>query len=200
MRPAGPEELMKKIMLAAALVLVACYSLSAYAAGPVTQLLEESQQAHQAGNKSLAVIKMQEALEMLWQDADIWVAKSVLIANKASGFGIYNKRADNVYKAGQPILVYVEPMGYNHRLRQDGKYEFGVISDFIVKRPSGEILGGKKNVARMVLVSSRPNQEMFLNLTYRLSGAPPGKYVIETVLHDVVSNKMVSIDNEIEIK
>ncbi len=191
---------MKRLVMIMALTASLSLAAMALASGPVAQLLQQSQAAYEEGKSDKSVILMLEAVEFLWQDAGIWIAQAELLAKPGAGFGIYEPRAGNVYAPGEPILLYVEPMGFKHKKLSDGRYTFGVSVDFMVKAPDGRILAGKKNLKRFTMTSRRPNREFFLNLTYTLTGAPPGDYVLETVLHDLVDGATVSVDNKIIIR
>lgn len=190
---------MKKLTAIVGLALLLMSVCPALAADDIGQLLEQSRQALQAGRKDEAVLKMEQALEVVWQQADLWVAKAVLVSRRPTGYGVYQPRPNNVYLRNEPVLLYVEPMGYRHRKRPDGQYEFGLVADFLVKRPNGEILGGQTNFQRLTMTSHHPNREFFLNLTYTFQGLPVGKYIIETVLHDLVSQAKTTVSTEFEI-
>ena len=47
-----------------------------------------------------------DLLAQVWdQSAGLGFTQSVLVAENATGFGVYNPRANNIFKKGEPILI-----------------------------------------------------------------------------------------------
>ena len=64
----------------------------------------------------------------------------------------------------------------------------------------GKILGGKRDFKQWKFARRSSNFDMFVNMTYTLTGAPPGSYVIETTLKDLNSKEKATVRNEVEIQ
>jgi hypothetical protein len=137
--------------------------------------------------------KLDAALYDAWLKTPLAVRKAVFVTKHPDGFGMYTPRDNNVYKPGEPLVAYVEPVGYGWK-EQSGSYEFGFNVDFLIKSADGKILGGQQNFARLIKQSRVRNREFMLTLTMDVSGADPGDYVLEYVLHDVASGKTATID------
>jgi hypothetical protein len=61
-------------------------------------------------------------------------------------------------------------------------------------------LGGKQNFGKFDLQTPLPVTDFRLDLTYTLTGAPPGAYVLQTVIHDKNSGKSTRFEEKITIE
>jgi hypothetical protein len=174
-----------------------CIPTGALAQSPVGDLIEQSRKHYLAGELDKSVNKMRQALDLIWEQAPMWVGTATLVSTKSQGYGDYEPRKNNVYAHNEPIMLYVEPMGFRHRQTEEGKWQFGVEVDFIVKQPDGKVLGGQTGVLRLVKETRNKTKELSISLTYSITGAPPGKYIIETVLRDVITKQTTSLENAI---
>lgn len=191
---------MKPIFRIALVGCLVCLALPVTASEKIGTYLKESSKYYESGDLQKSLLKMQQAVEEIWQESSLWIRQSLLVSKSAEGYGVYSERPNNVYEKGEPILIYLEPLGYHHQRRKDGMYEFGMRADFILKDDKGAILGGQEDFQRIAMVSHHPNQEMFLSLTYRFSGLLPGKYTIVTTIHDLHGKATTAVENPIQIR
>ena len=92
-----------------------------------------------------------------------------------------------------------EPFGFGYGSGGDGLYTIGFTVDLKVSTEAGEVLGEMPGLANLDLTSRYQNREFQANLTYTLDGITPGRYILETTLHDKNSAKIGSFQNTIEI-
>ncbi|MER8846360.1 hypothetical protein [Mesorhizobium australicum] len=59
----------------------------------------------------------------------------------ASGFGIYSERANHIYKPGEKIVLYMEPVGYGYGKDGLGNSMIALSVDITVVSAAGEKLG-----------------------------------------------------------
>jgi len=145
--------------------------------------------------QTMADIDAREAAVLeAWNATPLAVRRALFVAQHPDGFGQYEARPNNVFKPGEKLVAYAEPVGYAWKDVGDGQYEFGLVVDFLVKTPSGEVLTGKEEFARLVERSHARNREFMVVLTLNVSGAPPGDYVLQYTLRDVNGPKRVSFD------
>ena len=136
---------------------------------------------------------------MVWDStAEIGIHQTVLVTEPAAGFGIYNPRADEKYKVGEPIMIYAEPFGFGYGAAGEGLYSIAFAVDLKVMTEAGEILGEMPDLASLELTSRYQNREFQANLTYTLDGVLPGRYVLETTLRDKNSAKVGTFQNVVE--
>ncbi len=141
-----------------------------------------------------------ELYQTVWDTApSISFRQVVLVAEPASGFGVYNPRPNEKYKVGEPVIIYAEPYGYGYGAPGDGLYSIGFVVDLKVMNEAGEVLGEIPNLTELELQSRAQNHEFQANLTYTLDGITPGKYVLQTTLRDKNSDKTGTFDTPIEI-
>lgn len=127
------------------------------------------------------------ALAEAWNAAPLGFRKALLVSD-APAYGVYTERADNRLKAGEPAIVYLEPVGYGYAAAGDG-YRFGLRFDLAVRDASGRVLVEQPDLAAVELESRSQNREFPVRLTITLSEAVPGDYTLEFVARDIASDK-----------
>jgi hypothetical protein len=129
-----------------------------------------------------------------WEQTPLTVRRALFVADHPHGFGLYQERGSNVFKPGEALVVYAEPVGYGAKDAGSGLLEFGFAVDFLIKSPDGKILTGQQDFARLTQQSHVRNLEFMLLLTLNVSGAPPGDYVVEYKLRDISGDKTTSFE------
>jgi hypothetical protein len=154
-----------------------------------------------AGAQSLEEIDRREAAVVeAWQKTPLTVRRAVFVAERPKGFGQFTGRNSNVFKPGEKLVAYVEPVGYGWKDTGNGNFEFGFAVDFLIKSSDGKILTGQENFANLVEKSQRRNREFMVTLTMNVSGAPAGDYVLEYKLRDLASDKSAVINLPFQIE
>ena len=141
-----------------------------------------------ASGQTQDIDRADAALSEAWARAPLTVQRAAFVAERASGYGIYQERS-SAFKAGESLITYAEPVGFGYRQVGKDTYEFGFTVDFVVKTADGKLLAGQENFARLDMQSSRRNREFMLTLTLNVTGLPPGAYKLEYRLHDISGNK-----------
>jgi len=139
------------------------------------------------------------------------------------GYGIYREHVPaNVFRPGETILLYLEPVGYGHKpitvsSNQDGVgdnnnntttttlYLTNITADYIISDPNGTELQSVTDVPVANSTSYRQNTEMFLALPLtqdqdqQSASSPVGDYIITYVVNDQVSGQSFELDKRITI-
>lgn len=149
--------------------------------------------ATSAGAQSIEAIEKAEAAVVAAWNATPLAYRRALFVDHAQGFGVYQARANAVFKSGEPLIVYAEPVGYAWKDKGDGTYTFGFAVDLLVKTSKGEIVGGQENFQTLEMTSRSQNREFMLTLTLNIDGAPAGDYVVEYRTRDINSQKSAVI-------
>ena len=149
----------------------------------------------------LGAIAAARALVALVADATpiLGFTESTLVAENATGYGVYNPRANNQFKKGVPILIYCEPTGFGFGSPGAGLYSVNFTVDLQVLDASGNQLADAPAATEYTMTSRHQNQEVQANITYSLDGLPPGQYTLVTTLRDKNSPKSGSFQTAIEI-
>jgi hypothetical protein len=190
--------MLNKGIFIAALLVSAPFAPPVFA-GPVADKAVEIEGLMDAGDDSATLAAAAALFSTVWDSTkSIGISQAILVTEPASGVGIYNPKADEKYKVGEPILIYAEPVGYGYGSAGDGLYSIGFAVDLKVMTETGEVLGEMPDLANLELTSRHQNREFQANLTYTLNGIPPGRYVLETTLRDKNSAKVGSFQNTVE--
>lgn len=169
-------------------------------AGEIADKAAEAEAMLASGDDLGAVTAAREAFAVAWNStAGLSFGETLLLAEPAAGYGIYNPRESESFKIGEPVLIYAEPIGFAHGSAGEGLYAIGFFVDLKVSTEAGEVLGELQNLTELDLASRYPNREFQANLTYDLEGLTPGRYVLTTTLRDKYSAKIGSFDTTIEI-
>jgi len=132
---------------------------------------------------------LQDAVAEVWQKMPLTQRRAVFVSARPESYGIYDERKNNIFKTGEKIITYVEPVGYTWTANADGTYDYGIAVDFLVKRSDGKVLGGQEKLLNFAKKSRVRNQELMLVLSLSLDAIEPGEYLIEYTLHDEQSSK-----------
>jgi hypothetical protein len=179
--------------------LIGLWLCGAAAAGQLQDLARQAEAKAQAGQYTEAIAAIREALYELWGKSPLQFRRAFFVTQKATGFGIFNRRKSNIFKPGEPLLLYAEPIGYGWK--QDGQvYKSDIIADFDLRDSKGKILTGQKDFGAFRIDSYDRNTEYFVNMTYKLTGLSAGKFIIGTTLRDKITGKSGSFDLPFEVK
>lgn len=186
---------------AAAALAALCTALPlAGLAGPIADQAAEIETSLAAGQPDAALSATRSLFNLVWdQVGTIAFSNVVLVADTASGYGIYTPRADAVFKPGEPVIVYAEPFGFGYGAQADGTWGIGFDVDLTVLTPTGEVLIEAADLMQLALVSRYQNKEFQANLTYNLKGLEAGTYVLRSTMRDQNSDRSGSFDLTIEI-
>lgn len=183
---------------AAVMALIVGFAAPVFA-GPTVDKATEIEAMLAAGDTAGAMAGAQALLDQVWADLGvIGFTNTVLVAEPANGFGNYIPRADAVFKVDEPIMIYAEPYGFGYGEAAPGVLSMGFDVDLKVTNDAGEVLGELVDLMQMEIKSSYKNKEFQANLTYTLTGLPPGKYVLLTTMRDKNSDRTGSFETAVE--
>lgn len=181
-----------------ALTLLAA-SAGATRAGEIEDLAREAEAKAKAGQHVEAVEALRRAINLLTANGPLVLRRVQFIAAPPKGFGIYQPRANNVFRPGEPLIVYAEPVGVGWKMA-DGQNRAHMVTDFEIRTVDGKVLGGQREFGRFEFISRDQNQEIFTHLTITLSGAPRGQYVLAATYRDQMTGKSAALELPFEIK
>jgi len=181
-------------------LLVPCLLPTIALAGPLTDVAAAIETKIGAKDMQGALDAASGLYAQVWdQTASLGFTQAVLVAENATGFGVYNPRSNNVFKKGEPILIYAEPYGFGYGAPGEGLYSVNFIVDLQVLDASGNQLANAPDATEYNMTSRRKNREVQANITYNLDGIPVGQYTLVTTLRDKNSAKSGSFQTAIEI-
>jgi hypothetical protein len=133
------------------------------------------------------------------KNAPLGFRRILFVTEAPGGFAIYDPRPNNVFKPGEPLIVYTEPVGIAWQPNGD-KVSSKLVVDFEVRSPDGQVLGGQKSFGEFSLTAREPPIDYMAHVTINLTGAPVGSYVLGLTVHDANSGKTASADLPFEVK
>ena len=132
-----------------------------------------------------AVAAAEKAYKAALQKTPLTLPVALFVKETATGYGMYEARATNHFKVGEPLNFYVEPLGYKFKHNGD-KTSFGVTMDLRITQ-NGRTLFSKDNFLNIDLDSHHDNAEFNVNGSLNLTGAAAGNYELELLVRDHAS-------------
>jgi hypothetical protein len=182
-----------------------------------------SQEGGQEGNQLAQLDAARQLYLSAWNNTAFTSQLDDFIAEGSDlGYGIYREHVPaNVFRPGETIVLYVEPVGYGHQPVTDSTinqevgrssssssdttsdstlYLMNMTADYIISDSTGTELQTIKDVPVGNLMSHRQNLELFLTLTLRQDEPfPVGDYIVTYVVHDQVTGQSFQLDRRITI-
>jgi hypothetical protein len=187
---------MIRALALAALLLPALPAL----AGPLVDAAAVAEERLAAGDLPGALEAGRAIQDQLWQvSPGLTFGQALLVAQNATGFGVFNPRETNVFKPGEPILIYCEPLGFGYGAPGAGLYSVNFTVDLQVLDASGNVLADAPGATEFNMTSRHQNREVQANITYRLDGLPVGRYTLVTTLRDRNSPRSGAFQTAIEV-
>ncbi len=132
-----------------------------------------------------------------------------------SGYGVYREHIPaNVFRPGETIVLYLEPIGFGHQPIADASsqhisnnsttsrtlYWINMTADMIISDSSGSELQAFEDLPAVSFISHRQNTEFSFILTLTQEQPfPDGDYIITYIINDEVSGQSFEIDKMISI-
>lgn len=169
-------------------------------AGPLVDAATAIEARIAAGDFPGALEDGRDFLAQVWdQSPALTFGQALLVAENATGFGVFNPRANNVFKPGDPILIYCEPFGFAYGSPGAGLWSVNFIVDLQVLDASGNQLANALGATEYNMTSRHQNREVQANITFNLDGLPVGRYTLVTTLRDKNSARSGAFQTAIEI-
>lgn len=169
-------------------------------AGPVVDAATSIEGKLGNGDPAGALSAAGDLFGQIWDKTpSLGFTQATLVAENATGYGVYNPRPTNVFKKGEPILIYCEPYGFGYGAPGAGLYSVNLFVDLQVLDASGNQLANAPDATEYNMTSRHQNREVQANITYTLDGIQPGRYTLVTTLRDKNSSKSGSFQTAIEI-
>lgn len=169
-------------------------------AGPLVEAATKAEQLATSGDPAKARELLRQAVGDFSQTLPFSIGKAVFISKEPAGFAMYEPKDGTVFKTGEAIVSYVEPVGLTWKQAAvKDKLETRFTVDFDILNPAGKILAGQKAFGDFTFTGYLKNQEIYSTLTIDVSGAPAGDYVLRFHFNDINSGKTATIDQPFKI-
>lgn len=143
-----------------------------------------------------ALASAYERLDAAWAEAPLGFTAATFVSGDVTGYGQYTPRADAVFAAGEPLVVYAEPVGFGyaepvgfgHAATDDG-FRVALAADYEILNPSGQVLASQSGFAELGARARVKIREFHTTLRFAFEGLRPGDYRLVTRLRDTASDK-----------
>lgn len=178
----------------AAMVVAPIYHGIAFA-GPLADAAARAEQMAAAGDVAGARAAIRDAVSDFSSGLPFAVGTATFVAGDPFGFGMFEPRQNSVFKPGEKIVAYIEPLGLTWKPASvPNKTETRFTVDFDLLDAGGTVLGSQKAFGNFVFSGVSKNAEIFATLTLDVSEAPVGNYVLRYHLNDTNSGKTAAVD------
>jgi hypothetical protein len=143
---------------------------------------------------------LHSALELFCEKTPLLLRSVRFVKDDDNSYGIYQPRENDKFASGEPLYLYLEPVGYAYKKNSAGYYEFGFKADFILEDDKGNELGGQEGFANLNFNSWNHNTEVSLTFTYTFTGFDKGKYKVVTHVTDANSKKSATVEKWFYVK
>jgi hypothetical protein len=168
-------------------------------AGPLADAAKKAEEQAAAGNAVAAHSTMRDAFGTFAATLPFAIGKAVFVAAPPEGYGMFTVRGEANFRAGEPLISYVEPVGLSWRPADGGLLESRFTVDLELLDPKGTVLAEQKAFGSFDFKGSVRNQEVFAKLTLNLSGPPPGDYVLRYRFRDAASGAVAISEQPFKI-
>lgn len=165
----------------------------------LTDMAKQAESDSKAGRHLAAYDVMRKATQKIWNASPLLFRKSLFVSGTPGGFGIYDPRPDNVFKSGEKLVIYVEPVGFKWESKNDLNHAL-LVADLTLKNGDGTVVAQQADFGKFTFDSRDQNMEIMTVLAIDFTDAPVGKYIAELKFTDKVGDKSASFELPFEIK
>ncbi len=168
-------------------------------AGPLADAARKAEEQAAAGDTVGAHDTIRDAYGAFAATLPFSIGKTVFVSAPPEGYGMYATRPDTDFKAGEPLISYVEPVGLTWRPADGGRLEAQFTVDLELLDSKGAKLAEQKAFGAFDFKGSVRNQEVFAKLTLNLSSPPAGDYVLRYRFRDSASGAVAISEQPFKI-
>jgi hypothetical protein len=158
------------------------------------------------GNQSNDLEAARQQYLTVWNQTEFHIPLSTYVEPEFdTAYGIYQERGSNIFRPGETMVLYSEPVAFGHQRIIDDNgntlYLMNFTADIIiVDANDGNELATVEDLTVGSMISHLQNTELHLTLTVTQdSPFPVGDYIITYIVHDQVSGESFQIEKGITI-
>jgi hypothetical protein len=183
------------------LLLLGLSPLSSAANQQFNQAIAEARRGLSERNAAVTMQALKDATAAAWRGLPFTALNVHLTAAAPAGYGRYVKRVDNIYRPGEPLIIYMEPVGFKVlRFKEREVYRYKLNADFNLVDAWGRVVGGRRSFGQFGEETHQFPDRFPLTFTISLAGLPPGDYKVETILRDMIAKKSYTVTTPIKIE
>jgi len=132
-------------------------------------------------------------------NAPLGFRRILFVSEIPEGFAAYQPRANNIFTADEPLIVYTEPIGVVWTKNGD-ELSTKLTVDFEIRLPDGKVIAGQRGFGEFALSAREPPLDFMTHIRLDVTGAPAGAYILGLTMHDTNSGKSTTTDLPFEIR
>lgn len=146
----------------------------------------------------------QQYLEAWNQTAFYAIFDTFIEPNSEQGFGAYTLHGSDVFRPGDTITLYVEPVGFSHDpvLDEQGNtlYQMNLTAAVTIEDELGNVVGTIEDFPPLVLISHNKNTEIYMTITVTQEQPfPVGTYKMTYTIADSTTEETFIISKSIRV-
>ena len=162
-------------------------------------MLERAQQYYRQNKPLDALQTLDQASQLVWASVPFSLTQARPLLAAPAAPGQYEARPNTVLKPDEPLVLYMEPIGFKVH-QQKGMFHYHLVSDFKLTDAWGRVISQQREFSTFKgAVFSFPNR-MPLVVSYNLRGLSAGDYKVETILHDLLGRKSCTLTTSLTIQ
>lgn len=190
---------MKFVPIVAVLALLAGSLGETAYAEDLSDMAKQAESDSKEGKHLEAYDAMRKATLQVWNKSPLLFRKALFVAKPPGGYGIYDPRPDNVFKQGEKLVIYVEPIGFAWQ-EKDGLSHARLVADLTLRDGEDTVVAQQEGFGEFTFDSREQNMEVMTALTIDFTEAPAGKYVAALKFNDEVGDKSGTFELPFEIE
>jgi hypothetical protein len=178
-------------------LLVLALASPAGAASPFADGLEQAAQNYERDPRQ-SLQALRQAIAALWSRLPLGVEQWRFLQDVPTPGGSYQVREDKPFAAEEPVILYLEPIGFTVR-EEEGLYNYHLAIDFNMVDAWGHVVGGRRQFSALQGPALTFPDHLSLVISYSLLGLTPGEYRIETTLRDMLKQRAYTLTTPLRL-
>jgi hypothetical protein len=143
------------------------------------------------GYPEAALAALDKAVAAFWEESPLQL-RTIVFVDGVAGYGDYTPRDGTLFRNGDTLRLYFEPVGY--AFATDGDDVSAAIGvDVQIRTPGGLILATAEDFATLEWRGRTPMREVQATVETRLPFLKPGEYLLLLTLRDRNSDKVKDV-------
>jgi hypothetical protein len=154
----------------------------------IEKMLQSALERYKKGDPAETISLLAEAIMQIRNSMPLKIGK-LYLCSEVRDYNDYDAKDGFVLRAGEPLLLYIEPEGYGIR-KEENQYKIWISQDAVIKNEKGETIFQRNDWVEYNKAFPTPIIPFYL--TNRVSDIPAGKYTYSLTLKDHHKNSFLT--------
>jgi hypothetical protein len=161
--------------------------VGAAGAGEIADKAALAEKLIDRGYAEAALAAIDKAVAAFWEESPLQL-RTIAFVDSVAGYANYTPREDAVFRNGDTLRLYFEPVGYAFAPDGDG-VGASIAVDVQIRTPGGLILATAEDFATLAWRGRTPMREVQGTLETKVPFLKPGEYLLLLTFRDANSDK-----------